>query len=783
MNYYLHLLIGMFLIMGINSTIIAQDIVINELMTSNSQSLQDQYGEFSDWIELYNNSDYGVSLDGWFLSDDNNNPAKYQLKDVVIPEKGCIVIFASGRNCNVNGEIHTNFKLKRQGEQLILSNPDMHVISSLSFGYLHKNQSCGSTTDGDTSYAIFVNPTPGASNNNASGIYCSHHSGFYTDPFSLSLNTCSDEETIRYTLDGSEPTDYSDVCNGQIAITAATPSLSDLGKIPTTPLEGPSQLDLYKWIKPENYFKGTVIRYALFRNGKKISPVYTKTFFITNSIKKKYSFPVISITTPRESFFDYDTGIYVPGKRFDENGFEWYPDGNYNNKGDDWERKIHIAWIDTTGNLALETDAGIRMHGNKSKSFPQKSLRLYFREEYGLSDIEYPVFNNTDNQTYKRLILRNGGNDFLFTHFRDAVLHDILEPLDLETQPSKPVIVFLNGEYWGIHNVRERFDKYYFKYHFDTDEDEVNILEICGNPQEGSNSDYNEVIHYLKTHDMTLDEHYSHICQRIDINNFINFQIAEIFYANYDWPCNNFKQWKDNAPENKWRFLVYDLDYSFAFNHECSVFTASMEHATSLENEWPFCTCSNQIFRILLTNDAFAQNFLQRFNECLRTIFATDHMAEFISSYEKIYEPEIAEHINRWGYPENKTVWEENIDAMYDFASQRPCIMAENIISWFNLPTWEYDCTAAVHTENNLILYPNPNNGNFALYNASGEKAENGILELFDSNGHRVLQKADITIAAGERTYFNYTHIPAGIYQLTFKCSHFSEHHKMIIFR
>jgi hypothetical protein len=186
-----------------------------------------------------------------------------------------------------------------------------------------------------------------------------------------------------------------------------------------------------------------------------------KHFFIGDELYERYNFPVFSLVTDSLNLFQYDTGIYIPGVKFEEIGWQWYPYGNYRERGRDWERISHISFFEENRNLIFETNSGIRVRGSGSACNPQKSLGIYFRNEYGVNKIDYQIFEDSNVQFFKRLILRSSGNDMLKTHFRDAVLTELLKPLDLELQNFRPAILFINGEYWGIHGIREKLDEYY----------------------------------------------------------------------------------------------------------------------------------------------------------------------------------------------------------------------------------------------------------------------------------------------------------------------------------
>ncbi len=426
----------------------------------------------------------------------------------------------------------------------------------------------------------------------------------------------------------------------------------------------------------------------------------------------------------------------------------------------------------------------MRMRGYGSASYPQKSFIIYFRKEYGKSKIEYPIFNNPKVKKYKRLILRNSGNDFTQSHFKDAMLQEVMSTMNLEKQDFKPSVVFINGEYWGIYNLREKYDKYYFKYKYGIDKDSINILGICGNIEEGDNTDYISVTDFVKQNDLSIDDNYIFVSNKIDIENFIDFQIAEIFFANYDWPCNNFKIWKDNKPNSKWRFMIYDLDCSFSYDETSSYLTKSMEHATSTNDYWPHCKCSNLLFRQLLTNEDFKNQFIEKFAYHLKNTFSINRVTSIIDSFALIYSDEIEEHMARWGYPDSFNDWENEIAVLNDFANKRPCSMTDNIMTFFNLSEFDFDCTHDVDTiknNENILLFPNPSAGRFSLHNGLITDIEKGRATLVNSIGQVVFTQKDIFIAPKQQFYFNLNNLSKGVYLLIFEYNSEITYQKVVI--
>ncbi len=754
-------------------------------MSSNKSTLLDYDGDFTDWIELHNQGDSSINLLNYRISDKASELDKWSFPDIEIEANDYLVIFASSKNIHNQIELHTNFKIDQKGETLYLSNPNGQIVSQVATTFLHSDYSIGRAQDGSNKVATFHQPSPNKNNQLGKGIHYSHASGFYTGDILLELGTIGDNLTIRYTTNGSKPSNGSPVYTGDITLSDDYDHLSDISEIPTTPLSGNSYLDVYKWNEPINVNKSHVIRFAVFEEDALSSQIYTKNYFINSP--SNYSFPVVSLAIDSLSLFDHDTGIYVPGSYFDQQGFNWIAEGNYHLRGEDWEREVNVTYFDQENSTIFSTDAGIRMRGYGSAAFPQKSFSLYFRPEYGLKKIDYPIFEQTEHTEYKRLVFRNSGQDFLYTHFQDALLQNILEPVDLELQLYQPSIVYINGAYWGIHNIREKYDEYYFKYNLGIKEEDINILDYCGGVEEGDNQEYLDILTYLEQYDLSIESNYQEIANKVDIENYIDFEIAEIYYANYDWPCNNYKIWKSNEPGSKWRFLIYDLDLSTGYGSYASYDKASLEHATTTGNEWPHCNCSNLLFIKLLTNEGFKQQFIDRFAYHLNNTFNSDRILEKIEAFKDQLSPEMDEHIDRWGYPSSTEFWEERIGVLKEFAVKRPCNMKGNIMNFFQLSSFDFDCSDNLGGELNpskVTVAPNPTNGQFYISNNSAETLK-GTITLRTSFGQLIYSEIAIEVGSFQRNYIDIStlNISSGTYLFHFENNHFSETTKLIINR
>ena len=396
-------------------------------------------------------------------------------------------------------------------------------------------------------------------------VVSSHESGFFDDSFELSLQTRADAK-IYYTLDSSTPDQNSAVYSGAIEI-------SDNSGNPNvySAIEGISSLDVF--MPTELVDKCTVLKaIAIDEDGNK-SKMICKTFFVGYQEKEGYDdIPIISLSLDPADLFDYETGIYVTGKIYDEQEHSGYPEtypANYQQKGKEWEREAEFTYFESDKTFSFDQTIGVRIHGGWSRAFNQKSFNLYARKEYsGTKTFEKAFFDTEKLQT---CMLRSGGyRDTFVTKARDALNHELSKNESFAVQNSFPCILFLNGEYWGVYLLQERFTEHYVEEHYGVDKDNVVIIEN-GEVDEGEDSDielYNELLDFFKNNDFSLAQTYEEAKKRIDVNEFAAYMSTELYIGNIDWPGNNVRMWRardmSDRPyeDGRWRFMMYDTDDS-----------------------------------------------------------------------------------------------------------------------------------------------------------------------------------------------------------------------------
>lgn len=526
----------------------------------------------------------------------------------------------------------------------------------------------------------------------------SHNSGFYNEGFLLKVYLENKNVNIYYTLDGSEPDTNSYLYGDGVEIKNRKNEEDIYSKISDI-------ADDYS--PPGNINKATIIRCRAFKEEIPVSEIITATYFVGEDAKNRYTLPIISLVSEPYDLFDYKNGIYVKGEHYDklyDSALEkWELEGNYTQRGIEWEREAYIEYFDD-GEIKFSQNVGVRIHGGATRTYPQKSLRLYARGQYGEKYFDYPFFGNKKiinegnvTDRFKRILLRNSGNDAESTLFRDAMMQSLVEHTSLDIQAYKPIILFLNGEYWGIHNIRERFDKYYFESYYGINEEQLVLIEGDGNIVEGLEEDvvnYRNMIDYISKNPMADSKHYQYISTLIDIQNFIEYNVAQIYFDNTDWPGNNNRYWrlrKENydkdAPyghDGRWRWVLYDTDFGFGlYFHYKGYNNNTLVHATKEGgSEWPNPDWSTLILRNLLENEDFKNQFINTFANFLNTAFKSEYVNKRIGEFKSLIEPEVQEHDSRWKTWRN---WQEDINVMLDFAKKRPAAQRNHIISYFNL--------------------------------------------------------------------------------------------------
>ncbi|MGB4614517.1 MAG: CotH kinase family protein [Limnochordia bacterium] len=720
---------------------VARHVVINEVVSNNGRTLVDEDGEPSDWIELYNPGGVAVHLGGWYLSDDPAKLAKWRFPvDTWIGPGEYLIVWASDKNRG-GAELHTNFRIAQEGESLFLVDWDgATVIDQVDVPAMRMNFSYGRKPDAGETWALFerIQVTPGASNNLAA-VYIepdpalnpafSHTGGFYREAFDLVLEPAAGT-VVYYTLDGSVP---DPVHNRERTYEYNEPIAIRQEKVPvgrsvtiyahTTPQPPLTYLvsSHNRWYLPRvEQFKGTVIRVRAYAADGVPSEVITHTYFVDPKGFERHTVPVVAVTCDPYDLFDYTEGIYVPGKGYYENlpwAWHHWGSGNFHGRGDLWERPIYIEFWEPGGVLAFAQNAGVRVHGDASRAYAQKSLRIIAYSDYDIVDRFYhelfpgrtKPFSDEPFDEYKSFILRNGGNTWDFTMLKDGLLANLLHHTKLDHMYFRPAVVYLNGEYWGIHNIRDHLDEWYLHYSYGVDPEHVEMIEDNVFQNEGNmplddptrrsyrlllsliDPNYRED-GYATVSTLADPEVYEQVKSLIDIDTYLDYAAVQIYIQNHDWPGNNVRLWRLNIPgsdpsapfgrDGLWRWMIYDLDLAFANYSANTMVNATLTHGT----EWHNPAWATYLLRSLLENPEFRIDFINRCADHMNTTFLPEVVIAELDRIEAAMEPEIAEHIRRWGRPAgNLELWKSQNESLRVFARFRPASNMNHIVRYFRL--------------------------------------------------------------------------------------------------
>ena len=541
-------------------------------------------------------------------------------------------------------EPHANFKSKKEGGSLYLFNGEKLLVDSVMYpaAVIGKTWSRevsafdASATSKTSAVQItakwgFASATPygataGAVENSASQNVKTEfpNSGFYSKPFSIAFGSDSD---IRCEKGGTVPTEKSPVM------------VSDL-KIDTT----------------------TVLRCATFANGAVPGNIINRTYIF----ETQPTIASVFITGDPLQMFHADSGLF-------KNENFWT----------DKEIPVNIELLEAGKTVpGFSENAGLAISGNATRTWPKKSVEITFREKYGKNKLDYVLFPEfPELKKFKSFKLRNNGNNYHFDYIRDMLASSITEGLGIDYQHGRASIVFYNGEYYGIHNIRESSNKNYYLAKYNLDGDEVDIVGSAGDAITGSPVDFNALTNFMLSETMT-DENLAKVGEQLDLNNLINYYAAEIFADNRDWPGNNRKIWRGNNPKTPWKWFMFDTD--MAFDNTQSTLTGNMFEFVTAENSgWPNNPEFTQHLRRLLTNENFKAAFINQIATILCMNFSAERVVARMEKLKGDIASEVERDQKRWS--KNVATLEEHDARIKTFASTRQDVVRNEMQAHFAL--------------------------------------------------------------------------------------------------
>ncbi len=442
--------------------------------------------------------------------------------------------------------------------------------------------------------------------------------GIFNGPVAVSI-TNTFGGNIHYTLDGSEPTESSPILNSDIFVEQTT-----------------------------------VVRAKIFQENHIPGPTITNTYFIDteNAIG---DLPVVSLSSDPDNFWDSDKGIYVQ---------DFKPE---------WEIPVNIELFENDGSdrAGFNEPAGVKVNGLYSWQLPQKMLGVYFRKEYGKGKLDYPLLFDRDRNSYDDFALRASGSDWAYTLFRDAMTQSLTrENMDVDFQGSRACVVFINGQYMGIHNIRSKINEDFIVQNHKLGDQKIDMIENEDYVETGSLDQYAafEAIYHK---DLTVQENYDAVAELMDIENFTDFMVTEIYSQNTSVD-HNIMAWKPQE-SGKWKWVVNDLDRGFFSAGSNMINFYSNRDVIPLTN--------------LLKNDGYKHYFGRRLADHLFTTFDPEHVKQVIDEFSAKIADEIPKHIIRWqgtsssyGNPiPSINYWENEVAKMKVFAENRPSALLNDL--------------------------------------------------------------------------------------------------------
>ena len=622
------------LICIINDVGFSQNVLINELQASNKTTFCDGFGEFDDWIEIYNPTNHPVDLTGMFLTDDLSNPKKHQInssnsKWVTVAAKSYLLLWMDADP--EQGSRHISFKLNKQKGLVALFDSNAILVDCLKYKHQKRDYSLGRVSLHNKELAVYSTPSPKDLNKNGLiliadtvNVQTSVASGVYSKSIEIKLSA-NFPGSIYYTLDGSEPT-----------------------------------LDSYKFSGSVTIDSSVVLRARVIKEGYYPSKISSNTYLIN----EKFSIPILSIVTNPDFLWDEKRGIYT----------------NYEKRK--WEVPATIEYFDTTKNLqhnlAFSKSVDIRIAGKTSRRQPKKSFVFKSNDKDGKTTIDYKVFDDKPIENFESLWVRSDATSgrnvpemWVGERFKNELLYQVNKQMDasVDMQSYEPVGLFLNGKYWGLYNLMERKGQNFIKNNHN--EDDVHILTgESVNIVRGSSVDYEKLLGLVFGNNINDSAVYNKVCDMMDIASYIDYWVFETYCGAHDISV-NIRFWKPKRENTKWRWISYDQDSWSDYDDESLDYYLSNGKVSLLER--------------LMRNETFQHQFINRVCDFLNTGFKAENVIEKVKSITTRIHDEDLKDRARWQDTMLYVPQNQRVDSLIEYAKKRPIFLRENMISFFEI--------------------------------------------------------------------------------------------------
>ncbi|MBL8003044.1 MAG: CotH kinase family protein [Flavobacteriales bacterium] len=625
-------------------------VVVNEVCASNMGVNTDNFGEYEDWIELYNTTGAAVNIGGWWMSDDPAATQKWAFPaGTSIPANGHLLVYCSGRNSTA-APFHTNFKLTQTNqEHAVLSDAGGIIIDDFGFTLANRCQvdhSRGRTTSGAGTWSLFTTPTPGAANAAAAAEYVARPvlapaAGFYGGAQNVSITCATPGATIRYTTDGTIPTAASTAYAGPIAVNATT-----------------------------------VVRAACFLAGAPVSFTETNTYFINAN----HTVAVLSIAGDElDDLLDAGNGAIRPLGSFE--------------------------YFGPNGALRDEAVGEFNEHGQDSWAYGQRGFDYVVRDQAGYNDaINYPVFRTKTRDKYQRLIVKAAAGDNLTygpgqpAHIRDAYVQALSQVggLALDERSYEPCVLYLNGQYWGVYDMREKVDDADFtKYYYDQGEDDLYFLKTWGGTWSeyggaAAQADWDALRAFINANNMGDPTAFAYVDSLLNWESLIDYFCLNSYTVCADWLNWNTAWWRGlnpNGDKKRWRYALWDMDATFGHYTNFTGIPDQSANADPCNAEQlpdPGGQGHTEILtKLVAENQQVHDHYVNRYIDLGNTLFSCTNMIAFLDSLVALIDPEMPGQCTRWGTP--YATWQANVQNIRDFINQRCATIDSGLVDCYNV--------------------------------------------------------------------------------------------------
>ena len=634
-------------------------IVINEYSCSNFTTVTDNFGSYEDWIELYNTTGAAINLSGYYLSDKSSNPTKWQFTGGSIPSNGTVIVWASKNDLSAGPNFHTNFTLvQTKPEEIVLSNPGGTIIDQLTLNPSQADHSRGRTTNGAATWSVFTTPTPNAANTGGQTNYVATPvfnlaPGNYPGPQNITMTCATPSTEIRYTTDGSQPTTASTLYAGPINITLTT------------------------------LFKAR----AFSTIGAPASFIETNTYFINLNT----TLNVVSLGS-----LDCETLVTTGG---------WSTTTNYTT----------YEYFTPSGTFLYEVDGDVNPHGNDSWAYDQRGVDFVCDDRYGNNyEMNYPIFDPTitDRTEFDRVILKAAASDnypfgpSVSCHIRDAFTQTLSQKAHLETdeRTDHSCIVYLNGKYWGVYEIRERMSQAgYTSYYYNQGANDIDLLRFWGGGvvQYGSDTAWSNLYNFIMANPLTVQANYDYVASKLNISNVIDYTILNTYAVNSDWIDWNTMWWRGRNPngnKKKWRYVLWDEDNTWNLGQNFTGWPTTGWNANPCDlagsySNSGYWEATMDILNKLIVVPEFKDAYINRYADLMNTCLSCASTIALLDSMTGVIAPEMPNQVARWGG--SMAGWQNNVTTMHNFITNRCAFIDSSLIGCYNL-TGPYDLTVSV---------------------------------------------------------------------------------------